>query len=609
MRTNLLLLLVIKICLSFTIVTTLSANYRIINGATVSWPHARYQVSVRWEHLDWTYGWGHKCGGALIGSNVVLTAAHCVWSNFQDEPFYPEDVRVVLGNINRYVVDENTLILGVEDIIVGSNFHSKRLTDDIAVLVLNETVPDDFKAAAIIEMNDKTEVAAGTKCIVTGWGLINNKTYPEQLQFIEVPIIDKGRCLELYGGKVFKEGMLCAGYITGEKDACTGDSGGPLVCDNKLVGIVSSGLGCAKSGYPGIYTDVAFYMQRVINALKDHDVENDFSKLLNGSVNSANDISTIGADQSLSKFTYQESKIINGSTAEWNNTQHHVSLRNRLKDSYFFGTGHLCGGSLISNNMVLCAAHCFTDQKAFDGSYLPADQFIIVMGNLDRFEENENTLTYDIKKVVTFAEIFNFTSYDNDIALAILNDSVPVNHPTIQIVTLNDAILPGDTMCEIFGWGETEEGSLSVVLMTLNVPIIEAEICRDKTTYGNKILDGMLCAGYLEGERDACKGDSGGSLLCNGVQAGIISWGDGCAKPYSPGVYANVAYYKDWILEQGKVHNGTLPTFVNGNIGAVNNSTNGTNVAVANFSLSNSILVIIIFFILNILCITPHFLS
>ncbi|KAI9581789.1 hypothetical protein GQX74_010106 [Glossina fuscipes] len=284
MFTELLFLLVFKISSLCTIAIALSANYRIINGATVRWPYARYQASVRWEYLDWTFGWGHQCGGALIASNIVLTAAHCVWNGFYDQPLEPEDILVVLGGLNRYVKDENTLVLGVKDIIVGADFHSKFLTDDIAVLILNNTVSVDFKAAAIIEMNYKPEVISGTKCIVTGWGIMNNKSYPEELQFIEVPIIAKTKCLELYGPKIFKEGMLCAGYIKGDRDACTGDSGGPLVCDNKLVGIVSAGLGCAKPDYPGIYTDVAFYAARVTNALETHRIENDLTKLLNGNL-------------------------------------------------------------------------------------------------------------------------------------------------------------------------------------------------------------------------------------------------------------------------------------------------------------------------------------
>lgn len=101
----------------------------------------------------------------------------------------------------------------------------------------------------------------------------------------------------------------------------------------------------------------------------------------------------------------------------------------------------------------------------------------------------------------------------------------------------------------------------------LQVPIIPRNKC--DTFYVGGIRDGMFCAGYPEGGRDSCqvlltylllifcsimpffKGDSGGPLACQGVLYGIVSWGEGCAEEGKPGVYADVAYYRKWILSEG----------------------------------------------------------
>ena len=85
------------------------------------------------------------------------------------------------------------------------------------------------------------------------------------------------------------------------------------------------------------------------------------------------------------------------------------------------------------------------------------------------------------------------------------------------------------------------------------VPTITNDDCNIKEAYDGQITHSMICAGYPgEGGKDSCKGDSGGPLVCNengrAVLAGVVSWGDSCAKPEKPGVYSRVTRVLNWIL-------------------------------------------------------------
>ncbi|PNI44596.1 PRSS22 isoform 3 [Pan troglodytes] len=91
-------------------------------------------------------------------------------------------------------------------------------------------------------------------------------------------------------------------------------------------------------------------------------------------------------------------------------------------------------------------------------------------------------------------------------------------------------------------------------LQKLKVPIIDSEVCSHLYWRGagqGPITEDMLCAGYLEGERDACLGDSGGPLMCQvdgaWLLAGIISWGEGCAERNRPGVYISLSAHRSWV--------------------------------------------------------------
>ena len=151
--------------------------------------------------------------------------------------------------------------------------------------------------------------------------------------------------------------------------------------------------------------------------------------------------------------------------------------------------------------------------------------------------------------------------FDHDIAiLELANDAaisaevspICLPHPTTCFETT--------TPCVVTGWGLTDErGGFPDKLQEVAVRLMEKSKCKTYRGYEN-VSPRMLCAGYEGGAKDACAGDSGGPLVCRisggaWVLYGVVSWGYGCARPGSPGVYAKVNVLLDFIKE----HTGQVP--------------------------------------------------
>jgi len=145
-------------------------------------------------------------------------------------------------------------------------------------------------------------------------------------------------------------------------------------------------------------------------------------------------------------------------------------------------------------------------------------------------------------------------TFDGDIAL------IRMSSPVDFTVELAPACLPspGNDFAGyqgiIAGWGRTsEKGKPSRELLAATIQIYSQEQCHNKSLYQkSQVTEHMMCAGRIEGGVDSCQGDSGGGLLITDaynrmVAAGIVSWGEGCARPYRPGVYTRVNHYLSWI--------------------------------------------------------------
>ncbi|XP_058840803.1 trypsin-1 [Topomyia yanbarensis] len=232
---------------------------------------------------------GHFCGATVLNERWFLTAGHCVCSGL-NKPVRHSQIKAILGLYKISEFHRNTIEdvgnsqstayeITIKTIVSHPEYSCSLPYNDIALLESSKLIFFDqhVRPICIASKYDASGLVEGKSAIVSGWGWNNENqkdgSKPDILQRAVVDVFSNDDCEIFYRDgnrpRSISDTQLCAGKRAGGVDSCWADSGGPLVSDDDvLIGIVSTGIGCARAGFPGIYTRVSEFINWIDNIVR-----------------------------------------------------------------------------------------------------------------------------------------------------------------------------------------------------------------------------------------------------------------------------------------------------------------------------------------------------
>ncbi|XP_026730702.1 transmembrane protease serine 9-like [Trichoplusia ni] len=508
------------------------------------------------------------CGGSLISNNRVLTAAHC-WFDGVTQSW---KITVVLGSSTLFTGGQR---LETSVVATHPNWNPLLIRNDVAIIYLPNAVqfsnlisPISLPSGALLSEN-----FAGESAIASGFGRTSDTasiTNNQFLSHVNLNVITNSVCSFAFP-LILDASHICTSGIGGV-GTCGGDSGGPLVItrDNNryLIGVTSFGsaLGCT-AGLPAAFSRVTSHIDFIQQHISNYESSTSTCTLVIiniimkvfilfalAAVAYGNAVPSIPNTaygyiqnyaipraEAIRKAEEQSVRIVGGSPSELGQFPYQAGLLATYENVQ--GTG-VCGGSLISEDRVLTAAHCW-----YDGTN-QANQFTVVLGSVFLFSGGVRQETRQVVVHPAWSPLL----IRNDVAIIYLPAKVSFSE------TISPVALPADDEESLFvnaqavasGFGITSDGSGisgAQVLSHVNLQVISNNVC--SFAFPLIIQDSNICTSGIGGT-STCRGDSGGPLVVDQdgtpTLIGITSFGSalGCQINF-PAAFARVTSFLTFI--------------------------------------------------------------